>query len=86
MNLEELLANPNRLIALLCIIGFVLAINLPLLFPVGLGKLFEREAKVWGKALRGGSDVAEKNKAQIDELHRQVEALKSDGDEKQETK
>ena len=82
MNLEELFANPTRLIALLCIVGFVLAINLPLLFPVGLSKFFGREAQVWGKVLRGGSDVAEKNTAQIDELHRQVESLKVETDDK----
>lgn len=77
MNLEELFANPNRLIALLCIIGFVLALNLPLLFPIGLGKLFEREAKTWNKALKGGTDISAKNTAQLDELHKKVEELKS---------
>jgi len=77
MNLTELWANPNRAIALFVILGFVLAINLPLLFPTGLSKYFEREAKIWGKALRGGSDIAEKKKAQLDELHKKVEELKS---------
>ncbi len=76
MNWTELLQNPTALIALICIVGFVIGINLPLLFPMGLGKLFEREAKTWSKALRNGADISQQNANNLDELHRQVEALK----------
>lgn len=83
MNLNQLLANPAALISLLCIVGFVIAINLPLLFPVGMAKIFEREAKTWSKALRGGSDVTERNAKQMEDLHKQVEDLqKPAGDPK----
>ena len=84
MTLDQLLSNPGRLIALVCIVGFVLAINLPLFFPLGLSKMFEREATSWGKALRGGSDVAKQNDDRLDELHRQVEEFKSKPAEKKE--
>jgi hypothetical protein len=76
MNLTQILSNPTALVSLLCIVGFVVAVNLPLLFPIGLGKIFEREAKTWSKALRNGSDVSERNAKQIDDLHKQVEDLK----------
>lgn len=83
MNLDQLLANPAALISLLCIVGFVIAINLPLLFPVGMAKIFEREAKTWSKALQGGSDVTERNAKQMEDLHKQVEDLqKPSGDPK----
>jgi hypothetical protein len=76
MNLTQILSNPTALVSLLCIVGFVVAVNLPLLFPIGLGKIFEREARTWSKALRNGSDVSERNAKQIDDLHKQVEDLK----------
>lgn len=80
MNFQQLLANPAALISLLCIVGFVIAINLPLLFPVGMAKIFEREAKTWSKVLQGGTDVSARNQKQIDELHKQVEDLKKPND------
>jgi len=76
MNLTQILSNPTALVSLLCIVGFVVAVNLPLLFPLGLGKMFEREARTWSKALRNGADVSERNAKQMDDLHKQVEELK----------
>lgn len=75
--MEQLLSNPGRLLALVGILAFVILLNLPLLFPQGLGKMFEREAKTWSKALKGGTDISAQNTAQMDELHKQVEELKS---------
>jgi hypothetical protein len=75
--MEQLLSNPGRLMALVGILAFVILLNLPLLFPKGLGKMFEREAKTWSKALKGGTDISAQNTAQMDELHKQVEELKS---------
>jgi hypothetical protein len=83
MNWNQLIANPAALISLLCIVGFVLAINLPLLFPTAIGKMFEREAKTWSKALQGGTEASNRNKKQMDDLHQQIQELqKTDPDRK----
>lgn len=85
MSFEQLLANPPALAALACIVGFVVAVNLPLLLvPRGLGKLFGREARTWGKVIRAGADARKRNDDQVDELHRRVEQLDPAPDQTQE--
>jgi hypothetical protein len=84
MTLDQILANRSALVALICIVGFVVAVNLPLLFPIGMGKFFEREARTWGKAIQAGADVRRRNEQQQDELHRQVEQLKPPSDSPEE--
>lgn len=85
MSFDQLLANPPALAAVACIAGFVVIINLPLLLvPLGLGRLFEREARTWGKAIQAGADVRRRNDDQVDELHRRVEGLDKAPDQPQE--
>ena len=79
--MDDLLSDPKRLLALLCIVGLVLGLNAPLFFSGGLGKMFEREAKVWGKALQGGADVRKRREAELAELHDRVRKLKAEAEE-----
>lgn len=75
MTLDQLLANRNALLSLICILGFVVAMNLPLLFPTAIGKMFEREAKSWGRALQGSNEASARKAKELADLHKQVEDL-----------
>jgi hypothetical protein len=74
--MNELLSNPRALIAVLCVIGLVLSVNM-LLFTGLRSSVFGQQAAKWGRAFGGGADVRKRQREQLDELHRRVEQLQS---------
>ncbi len=72
--MDKLLSNPQSLLALLCIVALVIG-NLALFGAVGKSKLFQEQARVWGKALSGGAEGRKRQNDQLDELHQRVQQL-----------
>lgn len=94
--MDRLLENPAGLLAVLCLIGVVLASTLglvPLLrggSPDFLRRLIDpRGVEMWRRAFTGGREAQRKQAEQLDELHRLVGRLprssKMTGDSKRET-
>jgi len=77
--MPDFFSNPRALIAVLCIVGLVLAVNLPLLsLMLGKQNKISNEAAKWGKALQGGQQARRHQDAQTDELHRLVNQIKEE--------
>ena len=75
--MNELLANPKALLALLCVGALVLSFNL-ILFGLWRGdKSVQEEVSKWGRAMGGGQEGRRRQDAQLDELHRAVAHLKA---------
>jgi hypothetical protein len=75
--MNELLANPKALLALLCVGALVLSFNLILFGLLRGDKTVQEEISKWGKAAGGGQEVRRQQDAQLDELHRAVAHLKA---------
>ncbi|MBI3241662.1 MAG: hypothetical protein HYZ49_05150 [Chloroflexi bacterium] len=75
--MDKLLSNPQALIALLCVAGLVIGINLALFSALGQGKVLQKQAEIWGKAIGGGAEIRKQQNSQLDELHQRVQQLKA---------
>jgi len=82
--MDELLSNPRALIALACLGGLFLGVNLTLLSAFRRSKYLEEQAKIWGNAIGGGAAVRKQRQQDLDELHRRVQELKSEPPKKEE--
>lgn len=75
--MNELLANPKALVALLCVVALVVGIN-AMLFSAFRGRSFQQHASKWSQALGGGAEARRRQREQFDELHRRVQQLDTD--------
>jgi hypothetical protein len=75
--MNELLSNPRALVALACLLGIVIGVNLTLLGTFRHSKFLQDQAKIWGNAMGGGAEVRKRQQDQLDELHQRVQGLKS---------
>jgi hypothetical protein len=73
--MDKLLSNPQSLLALLCIVGLVVGVNLALFNALSHGKILQEQAKIWGKAFGGGAEARKQQSDQLDELHQRVQQL-----------
>ncbi len=82
--MDKLLSNPQSLLALLCIAGLVIGINLALFSALNQSKVLQEQAKIWGKAFGGGAETRKRQNDQLDELHQRVQELKNEKPDKPE--
>lgn len=77
--MSELLSNPKGLLALACIGGLVISLNLILIGLLRGDQTVHEEISKWGKAFGGGREAlaGQAQAAQLDELHQLVEKLKA---------
>ncbi len=83
--MDKLLSNPQSLLALLCIVGLVVGINLALFNAMSHGKMLQEQARIWGKAFGGGTEARKQQNDQLNELHQRVQQLQKtppNGEEK----
>ena len=82
--MDKFLANPAGLIALVCIIGLVIGINVALFSALRQSATDAKQAAIWSKALRGGADIRSRHNEQLNELHQKVQQIQtpSPADEK----
>ena len=75
--MSQLLSDPQALVVICLLIGFVLSINLTLLGLLRGDKRVQSEAAKWARAVGGGRAGQRRQSSQYDELRRVVAALEA---------
>ncbi len=82
--MDDLLANPQKLLALLCIAGLVIGVNAALFSALLHRQASQQQASKWFQAVSGGREARQRQNEQLNELHQRVQKLHNESPDKEE--